>query len=258
MELLLDINSSPQIPPERRIDLTNKGNQENHSKSLKKLIQTVPHTDYATTVEQLPELARDLAPKDPNNHPISFLSADDVDDYLWELDYRLNLSVKSTLARKAREDDKTANSSANFALNNPTSVYNWLRKHAPKTFLQDLDKDKDKDDHANGDREDGGGGGGGGGGRKRKSTGPKAKRQSTAGTRKEKKEAKERGKERARESAAADSMDWEEDRGYDVQTVKGKRKRNDDDTGYRPKGGSSRPTKKRKSGGAASKRQSLS
>ncbi|GAP89573.1 hypothetical protein SAMD00023353_3800940 [Rosellinia necatrix] len=242
MDLLLDINESPQIPFERRIDLNledDDGDDETDSdnseatqkptKSLKRLIQEVPHQSYEEYVERFPDLREDLEPADPQTHPTSFLSPDDVDEYLYQLDVRLGLKPKPTLAPSVTGTGITITPPANFALRNPTSVYNWLRRHAPKTFLQDLEKEKDKDKDDR-EKEDG---------RKRKG-GASRKRQSTAGR-----------KEKEREKEAAEPMDWEDENGYEaaapsVIALKGKRKR-DDDPGYRPKGGSSRPTKKRKS-----------
>ncbi|KAI0451036.1 IEC3 subunit of the Ino80 complex, chromatin re-modelling-domain-containing protein [Xylaria acuta] len=239
MDLLLDINESPQIPFERRIGLnlddedddeTDSDNSETTqkpTKSLKKLIQEVPHQSYEEYTQRLPQLREDLEPADPQAHPTSFLTADDVDEYLHQLDMRLGLKPKPNLAPSAVGTSVTANPPANFALRNPTSVYNWLRRHAPKTFLQDLEKEKDKDKDDR-DKEDG---------RKRKG-GASRKRQSTTSR-----------KEKEREKETAESMDWDDEAGYEAPTagtLKGKRKR-DDDPGYRPKGGSSRPTKKRKS-----------
>ncbi|KAJ8121376.1 hypothetical protein O1611_g10120 [Lasiodiplodia mahajangana] len=240
MDLLLDINESPQIPFERRIDLnlddedddeTDSDNSETTqkpTKSLKKLIQEVPHQSYEEYVQRNPKLQEDLEPEDPQTHPTSFLTADDVDEYLYQLDMRLGLKPKPTLAPSYLGTNTAPNPPANFALRNPTSVYNWLRRHAPKTFLQDLEKEKDKDKDDR-DKEDG---------RKRKG-GASKKRQSTASR-----------KEKEREKETAESMDWDDEPGYEAPaaggTLKGKRKR-DEDPGYRPKGGSSRPTKKRKS-----------
>ncbi|KAI1816307.1 hypothetical protein GGS20DRAFT_249712 [Poronia punctata] len=242
MDLLLDINDSPQIPFERRIDLNLDDDDDDDdatdsdssdatqkpAKSLKKLIQEVPHLSYEEYVERFPQVKEELEPADPQKHPTAFLSPDAIDDYLFELDARLGTKPKPTLAPLALGTSNHTSSPAHFALRNPTSVYNWLRRHAPKTFLQDLEKEKDKDKDDR-DKDDN---------RKRKS-GVSKKRQSAAASRKE----KERGKE------VAESMDWDEDAGYDAPasgTAKGKRKR-DEDGGYRPKGGSSRPSKKRKS-----------
>ncbi|KAI1341430.1 IEC3 subunit of the Ino80 complex, chromatin re-modelling-domain-containing protein [Xylariaceae sp. FL0016] len=237
MDMLMDINESPQIPFERRIDLNMEEDDDDDSdnsdatqkptKSLKKLIQDVPHRSFAATVEKYPEVLEDLDPQDPKLHPTSFLSAGDIDEYLHELDMRLGLKARPTLAPSV-VGAPGESPAANFALRNPTSVYNWLRRHAPKTFLQDLEKEKEKEkrekkEKDDEEKEDG---------RKRKSTAGR-KRQSAASR---------------REKEAADSMDWDED-GFEApaaSAIKGKRKR-DDDNAYRPKGGSSRPTKKRKS-----------
>ncbi|KAJ3551360.1 hypothetical protein NPX13_g11381 [Xylaria arbuscula] len=240
MDMLLDINESPQIPFERRIDLNPEEEDEEDdeqtdsddsdttqkpTKSLRKLIHEVPHQSYEEYVQRFPELQEDLEPEDPQTYPTSFLTADDIDEYLYKLDMRLGIKPKPTLAPTALGTNNVTTPPANFALRNPTSVYNWLRRNAPKTFLQDLEKDKDKDDR---EKEDG---------RKRKG-GASRKRQSTVGR-----------KGKGGEEGTAEPMDWDEEGGYDAPatgTLKGKRKR-DDDGGYRPKGGSSRPVKKRKS-----------
>ncbi|KAI1332652.1 IEC3 subunit of the Ino80 complex, chromatin re-modelling-domain-containing protein [Xylariaceae sp. FL0255] len=260
LDLLLDINDSPQIPFERRVDLTvdedsDKDDDATDSdasestnkptKSLKKLVNEVPHQSYAAYIERFPEIIGDLEPKDSVAFPTSFLDADDIDEYIYQLDMRLGIKGRPTLAPSVVGTPNNTNTPANFALRNPTSVYNWLRRHAPKTFLQDLEKDKDKDKDDRGDKEDG---------RKRKSSGgggarSRKPKQSTGGRGKEKDADKEKdgGKDKDKESAEA--MDWDEDGGYDAPvtgTVKGKRKR-DEDGGYRPKGGASRPNKKRKS-----------
>ncbi|KAI1501471.1 IEC3 subunit of the Ino80 complex, chromatin re-modelling-domain-containing protein [Biscogniauxia marginata] len=238
MDMLMDINDSPQIPFERRIDLDLEDEEDDETedsdstqkptKSLKKLIQEVPHRSFSMTAEQNPDVLEDLEPKDPQIHPTSFLTADDIDEYLYKLDMHIGLKARPTLAPSV-VGTQNSNTPDQFALRNPTSVYNWLRRHAPKTFLQDLEKEKDKDkDKDKDDREKGEDS------RKRKSGASRNKRQSTAGR---------------KEKEAAEPMDWDEDTNYEVPatgSVKGKRKR-DDDPGYRPKGGSSRPTKKRKS-----------
>jgi hypothetical protein len=256
LDFLMFINDSPQIPFERRMDLNpedsgdDTDDESKPTKSLRKLIRDVPHRNYAATIEQFPEALEDLDPKDPETHPTSFLDAHDIDQYLYDIDRRNGFAGKAppTPTPETPPHNGAGSQSANFALRNPTSVYNWLRRHAPKTFLQDLekekekdkDKDKDKDFH---DKEDGGTTAA----KKKKKSGSSrgTKRQSTA-SRKD----KERGAE------PSETMDWDEDtNAADAQntgSIRGKRKR-DEDPGYRPKGGSSRPTKKRKSGGGARK-----
>jgi len=226
MDMLLDINDSPQIPFERRIDISDRDpvseneadNSHRPAKSLRKLQQTVPHRSFAATVQVFPSVQDDLAPKNRDTDPTAFLTADDIDNYLHEIDQRLGIKPQPSLASSAH--GAAGNTAAhNYALRNPTSVYNWLRKHAPKTFLQDMEKD----DNDKGEKVDG---------RKRKNAAGEGKRRSTIS---------KKDKLRAAEGR------WDEDGGNDGQSAKGKRKRNDDG-GYRPKGGNSRPIKKRKSG----------
>ncbi|KAK9791253.1 putative IEC3 subunit of the Ino80 complex, chromatin re-modelling-domain-containing protein [Seiridium cardinale] len=228
MEVLLDINESPQIPPERKINLDADGEDtedeqeasQKPTKSLRRLVNEVPHQSFAETVERFPDVLEQLQPEDPDIYPTAFLTAADIDNYLADVDMRLGLRSKPAVPTAATDPRKSA---TNFALRNPTSVYNWLRRHAPKTFLQDLEKDKDKDREKH--DEEGGGGG------KRKSGAARGNKRQNAAHRKE----------------AGDSIDWEEEVAHDDQpfgSVRGKRKR-DDDGGYRPKGGSSRPTKRR-------------
>ncbi|KAK6851133.1 hypothetical protein PG987_000767 [Apiospora arundinis] len=234
MDMLISINESPQIPPERRIDLNMEDEDDETedeeaaaqkpTKSLRRLIEDVPHNSYAATVEHFPEVLEEIEPKDPELYPTSFLKAEDIDNYIAELDARLGLKAKPAVPPAASSIPSHSGAAANFALRNPTSVYNWLRRHAPKTFLQDLEKEKDKDkvkekekDHDHGEKMDGGS--------KRKSIAKSSSKRQSIASRKD----------------AAESMDWEDEGGYDASamgSVRGKRKRlNDDDPGYRPKGG---------------------
>lgn len=227
MDMLLDINDSAQIPFERRIDISARepasdndlDETQKPTKSLRTLQQTVPHRSYAATVQVFPSVQEELAPKNRDAEPTAFLTADDIDNYLYEIDLRLDFKPQPTLAPSAH--GATGSSVANnYALRNPTSVYNWLRKHAPKTFLQDMEKD----DNDKGEKVDG---------RKRKNAAGEGKRRTTLS---------KKDKERLR---VADAVK-DDDAAREAQG-KGKRKR-DDDRGYRPKGGNSRPVKKRKSG----------
>ncbi|KAI4597517.1 hypothetical protein KJ359_004219 [Pestalotiopsis sp. 9143b] len=224
MDLLLDINESPQIPPERKINLDPDGADDTDdetsprpTKSLRRLVDEVPHQCFSEVVDSYPKIIEELQPDDPNVYPTAFLTAADVDNYIAEIDSRLGLKAKPAVPPPATDLRKSA---TNFALRNPTSVYNWLRRHAPKTFLQDLEKDKDREKHHD---EDGGG--------KRKGGGARGSKKQSAAHRKE----------------AGEPVEWDEEAANDDQpfgSVRGKRKR-DDDGGYRPKGGSSRPTKRR-------------
>ncbi|KAK3305380.1 IEC3 subunit of the Ino80 complex, chromatin re-modelling-domain-containing protein [Chaetomium strumarium] len=285
LDLLLDVNNSPQIPPEKQIDLsldvpseddalildidrpsTTRQGGPAPATSYKRLLEEVPHFTFSSAPERFPELLADLeagrdSPADPGqgqSHPPSFLTADDIDNYIWELDTHLGhedaangsgrkdsglLPTLAPLAHADRANPKDAQ--RDFAIRNPTSVYNWLRKHAPKTFLQDAEHDKDAGKE-NGDD-------GHGPGSARRGKGERAPR-GTGSTR-----AKRASAAHTRAAAAAESFeDLDDEFGYGgvaatPSTVggggggKGKRKRVvDDDPGYRPKGGSSRPNKKKR------------
>src|SRR3954447_14288690 len=60
------------------------------AKSYKNLLQEVPHSRFASAADRFPDLVADLeagrdSPADPaqgQSHPPSFLSADDLDNYL--------------------------------------------------------------------------------------------------------------------------------------------------------------------------------
>lgn len=140
---------------------------------------------------------------------------------------------------------------------NPTSVYNWLRKHAPKTFLQDHEiatshHDHDDAGHSLATPGTSGRGGGrgsrGGGHHDRAERGGASARGSGRGK-------KLGGGSRAAKAKEVDeTVDADDDNMVDMATPSegkkggaGKRKRvADEDPGYRPKGGSSRPVKRKK------------
>ena len=312
LDLLLDVNNSGQIPPEKRIDLSLDPPSDDEAlaldidrattpppgprptKSYKKLLREVHHLPWASAAEHYPELVADIeagrdSPADPlqgSAHPPSFLTADDIDNYLWEIDTRLSREEAAaasaasnnapndgtsndaskptkkkepplpTLAPLAHQDPTVPKDTArDFALRNPVSVYNWLRKNAPKTFLQDGEHQdggaKEGKDH-DGEGGSHGGSGTGSGRRGGKAGGSSERAPRGSGVRSSKRASA------ASRLAIAESFDDVDDEGYGtpggamtpVSTVgggKGKRKRVvDDDPGYRPKGGSSRPAKKKK------------
>lgn len=341
LDLLTDINNRPQIPQEKRIDVsldvpsdaeegfilgidreTRPGPRP--AKALKDLIKETPHLDFAATAERLPELATDLltgidspaAEATHQQHPPSFLTADDIDNYLWEVDMQARAEAEErgedvemlpTLAPLAREsgagsyggvtrgatpssappntkDTSAAGASSisttsrDFALRNPVSVYNWLRKNAPKTFLQDneageekkerghsgekqsrkahrhVDDDDDDDETRTPARKTTGAGRKPSGEGGRASTGAaRVKGERASKTERAPKRAKAVSGKVKRQSMDETMYDVDDEVGLQAanarsSATKGKRKRVavDDDTGYRPKGGSSRrPTKRR-------------
>lgn len=115
-----------------------------------------------------------------------------------------------------------------FAIENPNSVRNWLRKNKPEMFM-----DKEKPADKNSDRSG-------------QSPGPPATAAAAVKPKKKTKaELAAEKKEKEKQDLPFESLD--EDIGFDAaldQPAKGKRKR--DDNTYRPKGGNSRAAKKRK------------
>lgn len=298
LDLLLDVNNSAQIPLEKRIDLSLDPPDDDDAlfldidqpstaprgptptNSYKALIRDVPHSQFSSAAERFPDLVADLeagrdSPADPaqgQNHPPSFLTADDLDNYLYELDLHLAAAAEEaagtdtgkaaalaplpTLAPLAHLDRANPkDSQRDFAVRNPTSVYNWLRKHAPKTFLQDAEHDKE----AGGGKDHGGGGDdhhghGHGPGSGRRGKGERAPRGS--GSTRGKRGSAAHGRSSLAATTTESFEDADDDGGgagngpatpSTVGAGKGKRKRVlDEDPGYRPKGGSSRPTKKKR------------
>ncbi|KAM0333239.1 hypothetical protein ACHAQA_001899 [Verticillium albo-atrum] len=276
LDLLLELNESQQIPLEKRLDiaLTPPADEDpldkdlpKPTKSLDQVLRDVPHTSYAQAKERFPAVVADMEPFAGEANPPSFLNPDDIDEYLWDLDRRIDDSdMLPTLAPSARPNSVTTNNSTSqsIALRNPTSVYNWLRKNAPKTFLQDAEQaapaDKDDTHHdeaapvevkrkrksgvgAGAVKSERGGGRGSRGGKRRSGA---VDRLSISQSHKEK-EAEE-PQSAAREANTEKDGDFFNLSSSTRGTAKRKR---DEDVSYRPKGGSSgRPSKKkRKSGG---------
>ncbi|KAF5021342.1 hypothetical protein F66182_6610 [Fusarium sp. NRRL 66182] len=249
LDLLLEINNSPQIPPEKQIDvslkppsdprapalpmdLEHENLKDTPKKKLEDLVSSVPHSSYSNAKETLPHIINDLKAPEGETHPADFLSADDVDNYIYEVDASIDPDTHMpTLAPRAHPINRQP---SHPHLKNPTSVTNWLRKHAPKIFLQDAE--------AHGDADDGEGGHTGG----RKSRGTRGERGGRASTR------GKRVSAAARASAVADrdvdaSMDEDPEFASSTPVGRGKRKRNtEDDTGYKPRGSSTRPSKKKR------------
>jgi hypothetical protein len=275
LDILMEINNSPQIPPEKRIDValppssnpndpvlpidreysTETSDKASALKRLDALLKEVPHLNYGASKESHPTSVADLAVTEDNARPANFLSADDIDDYLHLVDARLEPDRHvPTLAPLAHPN---VHPPTHPLLKNPNSATSWLRRHAPHIFLQGHESaDGAHPDGEEGDRGGAGGGsgaagaatGGEGHGTGRKTRGGKGERGGRASTRGKRASA---AGSLSRASAAADrgadvdaSMDDDPDFSS-TPVPKGKRKR-DDDGGYRPKGSGSRPTKKKR------------
>ena len=190
-----------------------------------KLLAQLDNTPHTTLGSVFPHnLPSDL----DEDTPTGYLSPDHEDEFLSSLDTTLEVALLDsrpiaplqTAKSSARDKEKEA------MLRNPVSVYNWLRKHHPQVFLQDEpNSDKSTQKHA-----------------------PKPSPKPSNPTKSSKR------------ISAVPKQEQEilDEEGFLVETtsevpVKAKRKR--DDEPYRPKGGSSRPTKKKKtSGGTAMKK----
>ena len=219
-------------------------------RSLSDLMRTVPHAPFqvnskppsAFGIEGVnPSIAKDLEIAPGHPEPVAYLSADRLDDLLAQTDSALGLppfphfnydTKYKPLAPPLTERE--------LEFENPVSVYNWLRQNEPKIFLQDGEPASLIEKAA---------------------TKPGALRG-----------AGKRAVLPAPSKPDAFEIVEEDGLGYDtsigvVPHAKGregsaaKRKRNstEEDTGYRPKGGSSRPAKrKRESKGGGRGKKALS
>lgn len=256
------------MPPDKRIDVSIRPSansklvlplDQQHAqqkdpamKRLEQLIQDIPHSSYLAAKEARSAYLSDIAVPEGDLYPSSFLSADDIDNYLHEVDSSIDPeSHIPTLAPRAHPGSQL--SSQHPHLKNPTSVTNWLRKHAPKIFLQDGETQDggDGDDgtgnhnHHNhhphhgsgrktrGSRSERGGGGAGGGGSSGRGRGKRASMAS-------------RVSERDRPPAGDWDASMDEDADFSTPVGRGGKRKRDDDPGYRPGGSLGRPIKKKR------------
>ncbi|KAL6874196.1 IEC3 subunit of the Ino80 complex, chromatin re-modelling domain-containing protein [Trichoderma longibrachiatum] len=264
LDLLLEVNNSPQIPPDRQIDLSLKPPSDeralclpidrDHSKDkeaamkkLEQLLNDIPHSTYGSAKESNPAFLADLGAPDGESHPAHFLSADDIDDYIYLIDS--SIDPDSPLPTMAPLAHPSARPPSNPQTKNPTSVTNWLRKHAPKIFLQDGET-HDGDDEAAG-----AGAGGGSGHASARKARPSAKGDRSGGkggSKAKKPSAKASAAAAAAAAAAAErgdgdaSMDDEGDFRATPATARNSKRKREDDGGYKPRGSSSRPSKKKR------------
>ena len=175
---------------------------------------------YASLTQSaaLPPRSRADLGDDTTQSATPFLTAKQEEHYLHSLDGYVDGTSATPRAHAAnnlgaKNPDKSSERDKEMQLQNPVSVYNWLRKHEPKVFLQDNEPTGDKAPRATGSRI--------------------SKRNAN------------------RESIIKQEQELYDDEGIAVDAGgagKGKRKR-DDDGGYRPKGGNRRPSEKRKEEG---------
>ncbi len=154
--------------------------------------------------------------------PPGYLTPTHEDDYLFTLDSHLGnapiLPRVNVSTNNIRSGDRGPEKEKEIQVRNPVSVYNWLRKHQPQVFLQDNEVITEKANSRSGNLS------------------KPTKRPSIA---------------------VKPEHELIDEDGFllndSVGSAKSKRKREDEP--YRPKGGSSRPSKrKREDGGSASKK----
>jgi hypothetical protein len=243
LDLLLDVNESAQIPVDKRIDLTTditalspipplvsaddlsaaaelqtpegqalyneictmvseRASSNDASKPLKSLaalMATTPH--LSLNHPNVPsELTASLEAEEGQAGPLAYLTPDQLDDYLYDID--ASLGVVPPLPPQFQNTPQHDLTFGNFH-----SPYNWLRRNVPQIFLQDGESSEKSHGKPGALR---------GAGKRASIPAP--------------------SKPDALEFVEEDGI------GYDATlsgpvTTKGKRKRDEDDGGYHPKGG---------------------
>ena len=187
--------------------------------SLSKVSHSTLHGEKAVPHEQLP-------PDLTEDSPAGYLSSAHEEEFLSTLDAYLDNAKPDMppLPPGPRPTDRERERDAQ--LHNPMSVFNWLSKHKHDVYT---DKEEEKEKPAKADKA-------------RKSS-PKATPQPSRGSKRDRKEAGSAVKAEPAEEIL-------DDEGIpivgEVKEKSGKRKRGGEDEAYRPKGGSSRPSNKRK------------
>jgi len=161
-----------------------------------------------TVLEDVPE--DDLPHDIGESSPAGYLSFEHEEEYLAVLDAAIEGSGSRHTGSASSHPIRSNDRDKDVALRNPVSVYNWLRKHQPQVFLQDSDSPPDRSSI-------------------KPSNTTKQPRRSTI--------------------VAKQEPEVLDDEGFLISASleglsRSKRKR--DDEPYRPKGGSSRPYKRKK------------
>jgi hypothetical protein len=92
-------------------------------KSFQKLLESTPHITIDTSPQ---DLLAELQPLDGYAGPIAYLTPEQIDECIYNVDVQMGIAPPHP--PPPRRD---------LAHRNPHSVYNWLRQHEPKVFLQD-------------------------------------------------------------------------------------------------------------------------
>jgi len=267
LELLLDINEQPRAPPRLRVNLdapgtdapvtgdpvpdairqqlqdlrdaaargdispeeyTERADQLHNSHAVRQTLKALAALDASVPHSTRDDAHRPIDGIDLSEHAPGFMSPAHEEEYLAALDQMLDQPGYEPALNRGRPLQLASAlpqlSDKQLTIKNPDSVYNWLRKHQPQVFLQD----KDTLHHEN-------------------TSEKPAPHKANPSHRKSVK----------RESAAAgDSTPGPREHNDEdesaLDAAKGRRKTGggvEDDTAYRPKGGSSRPTKRKREDG---------
>ncbi|KAJ4381631.1 hypothetical protein N0V86_002995 [Didymella sp. IMI 355093] len=218
LDALLDFNNQPRVPLRQRFDLCDAGaephtqppDQLHSAQSAQQVQKTLASLEAAVPHTALADLTALPDGIDLSEHAPGYMSPQHEEERPPVITAHCTSAPPSPLSEK------------DLTIRNPDSVYNWLRKNQPQVFLQD--KDGPHHDNMSEKAAPKGGskksrpsnmGGGGGGG----TPGPKEDHD-------------------AEDSAAPEGKGKGKKGGADP-----------DDTAYRPKGGSSRPAKRKREAG---------
>ena len=199
-------------------------------KSLAALSTLLPHTTLATVASE------NLLPSDlDSDEPTGYYSPSHEASHLAALDHSLGIGSSSDLPKPIplgpKIADKEKERQKQHELNNPVSAYNWLRKNQPQVFLQDNEgAEKPVGQYA-----------------ANKNAAPKASPKPKGSRRSAVKKEKEEAEVVYDDEGFVIGGPGLEDVPLPSTGGKGKRKRQGDEA-YRPKGGSSRPNKRKKRG----------
>ena len=242
LDALLDFNSQPRVSARLRYNLSAHPVPDHHPdhtlRSLIDLEATVPHTTHA-----------DLPPHpidglDLSEHAPGYMSPAHEDEYLLAVDQNLDDPAYAAAVSRGRPPRVLPAhpplSEKSLTVRNPDSVYSWLRKHQPQVFLQDKDAPHPEN------------------------MSEKSAAKPAAASRSHKRQSAVGGG-----GGTPGPREHDDDDSTAADTSKGRRKTGgggsggggggngvgggggggDDDAAYRPKGGSSRPTKRKREEG---------
>jgi hypothetical protein len=216
---------SPEEYTERVDKLHNSQSIRQTLRSLASLEAHTPHTALADLQDQHPVDGLDLTDQAPG-----YMSPTQEEQYLLALDQALAEPGFDPALQQGRPlrlaPSHQPLSDKDLTVRNPDSVYNWLRKNQPQVFLQD----KDTVHHEN---------------MSEKSAPHKGNPSNRKGIKRESAVGGGGG------GTPAPRENEEDDPGLAPEAGKGRKKTviGEDDTAYRPKGGSSRPAKRKREDG---------